>query len=83
MSAGNLQSGSGRIQESWETLRTRWMDVREHWRDANAARFEDEHLRVIAEAMQLAFPAISQMSTAMRTMQRDLTDERHQSGTEF
>jgi hypothetical protein len=83
MSAGNLQSGSGRIQESWETLRTRWSDVREQWRDVNAADFEEQHLRKLAEAIQLAIPAISQMSTTMRAMQRELADERHHQGLDF
>ena len=83
MNAGNLQSGAGRIQESWDTLRTRWNELREHWRDANAVRFEEEHLRKIAEAMQVAMPAISQMSTTMRTMQRELTDQRRQQELDF
>lgn len=77
MKFSTLQSGAGRLQESAETLRARWQDVREVWQDANAARFEEEHLRPLADALQIAFPAIAQMSTAMQTMQRELTDERH------
>lgn len=77
MKFNNLQSGAGRLQEAAETLRVRWQDVREVWQDANAARFEEEHLKPLADALQIAFPAIAQMSTAMQTMQRELTDERH------
>jgi hypothetical protein len=76
MKLSNLQSGSGRLQESAETLRHRWQAVREVWQDGNAIRFEEEHLKPLADALQIAFPAIAQMSAAMQTMQRELTDER-------
>lgn len=75
----NLQSSAGRLQEAAETLRVRWQHVREVWQDANAVRFEEEQLQPLADALQTAFPAITQMSTAMQTMQRELTDERHRS----
>lgn len=77
MRFSNLQSGAGRLQEAAETLRVRWQDLREVWQDANAARFEEEQLKPLADALQTAFPAIAQMSSAMQTMQRELTDERH------
>lgn len=77
MKFSNLQSGAGRLQEAAETLRVKWQDVREVWQDANAARFEEEQLKPLADALQIAFPAIAQMSTAMQTMERELTDERH------
>jgi hypothetical protein len=79
MKFNTLQSGAGRLQEAAETLRVRWQDVREVWQDANAARFEEEQLGPLAGALQIAFPAIAQMSTAMQAMQRDLTDQRNRS----
>lgn len=80
MKFSNLQSGAGRLQESAETLRTKWQDVSEVWQDANARRFAEEELEPLAQALQIAFPAIAQMSTAIQAMQRELTDERHQQG---
>jgi hypothetical protein len=76
MKFSNLQAGSGRLQETAETLRFRWQAVREVWQDANATRFEEEHLKPLADALQIAFPAIAQMSATMQTMQRELTDQR-------
>lgn len=80
MKISTLQSGAGQLQESAETLRARWQDVREVWNDTSALRFETEELEPLARALQLAFPAIAQMSTAMQSMRRDLTDQRDQSG---
>jgi hypothetical protein len=80
MTNSTLQSGAGQLQESAETLRAKWQDVREVWSDANAARFESEELEPLAGALQLAFPAIAQMSTAMQAMQRELSDQRRQTG---
>jgi hypothetical protein len=77
MKFSTLQSGAGRLQESAETLRVRWQELRDVWQDANAARFEKEQLGPLADALQIAFPAIAQMSTAMQSMQRELTDQRH------
>ena len=77
MNAGNLQAGAGRLQETFEVLSAQWRDVREHWQDANALRFEEEHLEPIAQALRIALPAIAQMSTTAQTMQRELSDERH------
>lgn len=79
MKFSNLQSGSGRLHESAERLRLRWQTLREVWQDANAVRFEEEQLKPLADALQIAFPAIAQMSTAMQLMERELTDERHRS----
>jgi hypothetical protein len=75
--SGNLHSGAGRLQEAAETLRTRWQALREVWPDANARRFEEEELGVLAQALQAAFPAIAQMTAALQAMERDLTDERY------
>lgn len=80
MSGESLQSGAGRLQEAAERLQSRWRDLREVWQDANAERFETEELQPLAQALQLAFPAIAQMSTAMQAMQRALADERESSG---
>lgn len=77
MKFSNLQSGAGRLQESAETLRIRWQELRDVWEDENARRFQDEELGPLADALQVAFPAIAQMSTAMQAMQRELTDQRH------
>jgi len=77
MKFSNLQSGAGRLQESAETLRVRWQELRDVWEDKNSQRFEEDELEPLADALQVAFPAIAQMSAAMQAMQRELTDERH------
>lgn len=76
MNPGNLTAGAGRLQEAAEVLRAEWQRVCDVWQDENARRFEDEELQPLAQALQTALPAISQMASTLEAMRRELTDER-------
>lgn len=71
MHIGNLQSGTGQLQEAYEKLQEAWLGTREHWRDRNADVFEEKYLKLIAEEINQALPAISQMSQTIGRAARD------------
>jgi uncharacterized protein YukE len=71
MRTGNLQSGTGQLQEAYEKLQEAWLRTREYWSDQNAEAFEETYLKVIAEEINQALPAISQMSQTIGRAARD------------
>lgn len=72
--SGNLQAGAGRLREAWDDLARRWADTRESWQDANARRFEDQELRLIATELERVLPVISHLSQVIAAAERELND---------
>lgn len=71
MRVGNLQSGSSQLQEAFEKLMAAWDQTRDHWSDERARQFEEEHLRPIAEELNLLVPGIGTMSQVIERMVRE------------
>lgn len=74
MHVGNFQGASGRLQEALEQLQLAWGATAEVWRDANAAEFEEQHLRQIFEEFKAAIPAVSQLTQVIQAAVRDLEE---------
>jgi len=71
MRVGNLQSGSSQLQEAFEKLMAAWELTRDDWTDERAQKFEEEHLRPIAEELNLLVPGIGAMSQVIERMVRE------------
>ena len=74
MHVGNLQAGAGKLQESLEALQLSWGRVSDAWRDEPSRRFEEEHLRHVAEDVQAVLPAVGQVVQVLQTANRELSD---------
>lgn len=74
MNPGNLQAGSGRLQEALEQLQLAWAGATEIWKDANARSFDEQHLRMIAEEISVAIPAISHLTQVLQSARRELEE---------
>jgi hypothetical protein len=74
MHIGNLQSAGGRLQEAVEQLQFAWGATAEYWRDANAAEFEEQHLRAVFEEFQAVMPAVSQLTQVIQAAVRELEE---------
>jgi uncharacterized protein YukE len=74
MNVGNLQAGSGRLQEALEELQRAWSETTEVWKDANARNFDEQYLRTIAEEINVAIPAISHLAQVLQTAHRELEE---------
>lgn len=74
MNAGNIQSTLGRLQEALDTLQIAWGHTSEVWRDENRRLFEEEQLRVVAEEVAAAIPAISNLAQVIQAARRDLEE---------
>jgi hypothetical protein len=74
MHVGNLQSGSGRIQEALEQLQLAWAGAAEVWKDANARSFDEQHLRTIVDEINVAIPAISHLAQVLQAARRELEE---------
>ena len=66
MHPGNIVAAGGRLQEAMEQLQIAWGGVREHWNDGVAQHFEEQHIRPIVERINVAMPALTQMSQALQ-----------------
>jgi hypothetical protein len=74
MNVGNLQAGSGRLQEALEQLQLAWAGAAEVWKDANARNLDEQHLRTIAEEINVAIPAISHLAQVLQSARRELEE---------
>jgi hypothetical protein len=74
MHVGNLQAGSGRIQEALEQLQLAWSGAAEVWKDANARSLDEQYLRTIAEEVNIAIPAISHLAQVLQAAHRELEE---------
>jgi len=74
MQVGNLQAGGGKLQESLETLQLAWGRVSDAWRDEQSRRFEEEHLRHVAEDVQAVLPAVAHVVQVLQMANRELSD---------
>lgn len=74
MNVGNLQAGSGRLQEALEQLQLAWASTGEVWKDANARSLDEQHLRTIAEEINVAIPAISHLAQVLQSARRELEE---------
>jgi hypothetical protein len=74
MQIGNLQAGGGKLQESLESLQRSWGQVSDAWRDEQSRRFEEEHLRHVAEDVQAVLPAVAHMVQVLQSSHRELSD---------
>jgi hypothetical protein len=74
MHVGNLQAGGGKLHDSLETLQLSWGRVSDAWRDEQSRRFEEEHLRHVAEDVQAVLPAVGQVVQVLQTAHRELSD---------
>jgi hypothetical protein len=74
MNTGNIQSAVGRLQEALDTLQIAWGQTAEVWRDENSRLFQEERLRVVAEEVSAAIPAISNLAQVIQAAQRDLEE---------
>lgn len=66
MQPGNIVAAAGRLQEAMEQLSIAWGSAREFWNDAQAVRFEEQQIRPVMECINIALPALSQMSQALQ-----------------
>ena len=66
MQPGNIVAASGRLQEAAQQLQLAWGTTSDSWNDAASRRFEEDHLRPLFEAINVALPALSQLSQAMQ-----------------
>lgn len=66
MQPGNIVAASGRLQEAALQLQLAWSTTRDLWNDTASRRFEEEHLRPVFEAINVALPALSQLAQAMQ-----------------
>lgn len=74
MHVGNFQAASGRLQESLDQLQIAWDGAAEQWRDANAAEFEEQHLRSVFEEFRNAVSAVMQVSQVVQQAARELEE---------
>lgn len=74
MQVGNLQGGGGKLQSSLESLQEAWGRVSDVWRDDQSRRFEEEHLRHVAEDVQSVLPAVSHVIQVLHLANRELSD---------
>lgn len=74
MNVGNLQSGSGRLQEALEELQFAWAAAAEVWNDANSRNFEEQHLRTIQEEVNAALPAVAHLVQVLQAARRELEE---------
>jgi hypothetical protein len=74
MNTGNIQSAVGRLQEALDTLQIAWGQTAEVWRDENSRLFEEERLKVVAEEVSAAIPAISNLAQVIQAAHRDLEE---------
>jgi hypothetical protein len=74
MHVGNLQAGAGKLHESLETLQAKWGQVSDVWRDEQSRRFEEEHLRHVAEDVQAVLPAVAHVVQVLQAANRELSD---------
>lgn len=74
MNVGNLQSGSGRLQEALEELQLAWRATADVWNDANSRNFEEQHVRTIQEEVNAALPAISHLAQVLQSARRELEE---------
>jgi len=74
MNVGNLQAGSGRLQEALEQLQLSWAIAAEVWKDANARSFGEQHLQTIAEEVNVAVPAVSHLAQVLQSARRELEE---------
>ncbi len=65
MRAGNLQSGSGQLQDALEKLMLAWNTTRDAWVDQKAVDFEETYLQPIVEEVGLILPVIGKTSQVM------------------
>jgi hypothetical protein len=74
MQVGNLQAGGGKLHDSLETLQLSWGRVTDAWRDEQSRRFEEEHLRHVAEDVQAVLPAVAHVVQVLQSASRELSD---------
>jgi hypothetical protein len=74
MQVGNIQAGAGKLQESLDLLQTAWGRVSDVWRDEQSRRFEEEHLRHVAEDVHTVLPAVGHIVQVLQSANRELSD---------